>query len=116
MQRFFDTVSYNDPEYPGPDKVLANPYMFARVAQEHMRLHGSTPEHFAQIGVKNHQHSANNPYSQFRDVYTLEQVMASPVAHGILTRLQCSPTSSGAAAAIVCSPQFAAERGLLSRR
>jgi len=39
---------------------------------EHMKKYGTTAEHFAKIGYKNHLHSKNNPYSQFRDVYTLD--------------------------------------------
>jgi acetyl-CoA acetyltransferase len=40
-----------------------------------MEKYGTTKEQFAKIAVKNHRHSKNNPYSQFRDEYTLEQVM-----------------------------------------
>ena len=43
------------------------PWMFGVAGREHMQQHGSTPEHFAKIGVKNHRHSVNNPYSQFQD-------------------------------------------------
>ena len=40
-----------------------------------MEKYGTTKEQFAKIAVKNHLHSKNNPYSQFRDEYTLEQVL-----------------------------------------
>jgi sterol carrier protein 2 len=50
--------------------------------------------------------SANNPYSQFHDVYTLEQIMASPKMHDFMTKLQCCPTSDGAAAVVLCSEKF----------
>jgi sterol carrier protein 2 len=50
--------------------------------------------------------SVNNPYSQFHDVYTLEQIMASPVQHEFMTKLQCCPNSDGAAAVILCSQKF----------
>lgn len=49
----------------------------------------------AQIAEKNHRHSAENPRSQFRDIYTLEQVLKSPKVHEPLTKLQCCPTSDG---------------------
>ena len=29
-----------------------------------MKAYGTTADHFAKIGVKNHKHSVNNPYSQ----------------------------------------------------
>ena len=43
------------------------PMMFGMAGREHMRSFGSTPEHFAWIGYKNHKHSVNNPYAQFQD-------------------------------------------------
>lgn len=43
------------------------PQMFGNAGREHMKLYGTTNVHFAKIAEKNHRHSANNPYSQFRD-------------------------------------------------
>jgi acetyl-CoA acetyltransferase len=57
-------------------------------------------------------HSVNNPYSQFRDEYTLEQIKEAPVVYSPLTKLQCCPTSDGAGAAVVCSESFVREHGL----
>ena len=85
------------------------PQMWARAAEDHMRRYGSTPQHFAKVAEKNHRHSANNPYAQFQDVYTLEEILASPHIDGPLTRLQCSPTSDGAAAAILMSEDAVAK-------
>jgi sterol carrier protein 2 len=48
----------------------------------------------------------NNPYSQFHDVYTLDQVLASAEIHAPLTKLQCCPTSDGGAAAVLVSQAF----------
>ena len=48
----------------------------------------------------------NNPYSQFQDVYTLEQVQNAPMIHEPLTKLQCCPTSDGGAAAVLVSQAF----------
>ena len=62
--------------------------------------------------MKNHRHSVNNPRAQFRDEYTLAEVMASRMIHDPLTKLQCSPTSDGAAAAVVASERFVQEHGL----
>ncbi|GBG34378.1 Non-specific lipid-transfer protein [Hondaea fermentalgiana] len=85
---------------------------FGRAGEEHMKLYGTKPEHFAMIGEKNHRHSRNNPYSQFRDVYSLEQIQSSPKVCGPLTKLQCSPTSNGAACAILASEDFVIKHGL----
>ncbi len=68
--------------------------------------YGATAEDFAEIARVNHAHSVNNPYSQFHDVYTLDQILSSPMIHEPLTKLQCCPTSDGAAAAVVVSQAF----------
>lgn len=88
---------------------------FGNAGIEHMKKYGTKPEHFAKIAYKNHKHSVNNPYSQFRDEYTLEQIMASPKIFGPLTKLQCCPTSDGAAAAVVASENFVHSHGLESQ-
>ncbi|KAI1608333.1 nonspecific lipid-transfer protein precursor [Exophiala viscosa] len=79
------------------------PQTFGQAGIEYMEKYGATFEDFAEIARVNHQHSAKNPYSQFRDVYTREQIMKSPVIFGPLTKLQCCPTSDGGAAAVVVS-------------
>lgn len=85
---------------------------FGNAAREHMDRYGSTAEMFAQVAVKNHRHSVDNPRAQFRDEYSLEDVLGSRMIHDPLTKLQCSPTSDGAAAAIVVSERFVEEHGL----
>lgn len=71
-----------------------------------MKRYGAKPEDFAEIARVNHAHSPKNPYSQFTDVYSLEQIMKAPAIHEPLTKLQCCPTSDGGAAAIVVSQAF----------
>jgi acetyl-CoA acyltransferase len=88
------------------------PEMFGNAGRDHMERYGSTAEHFAWIAWKNHKHSADNPYAQFQDVYTIEEIQASRMIHEPLTKLQCSPTSDGSAAAIVASERFVDEHGL----
>lgn len=78
------------------------PMLFGNAGSDHMKTFGTKPEHFAKIAAKNHKHSLNNPYSQFRKGYSLEEVQKSPQIHGVLTKLQCCPTSDGAGAAILC--------------
>ncbi|KAK9687790.1 Thiolase, C-terminal domain [Popillia japonica] len=89
--------------------------IFGNAGLEHMKKYGTKLEHFAKIAYKNHKHSVNNPYSQFRDEYTLEQIMNSTKIFGPLTKLQCCPTSDGAAAAIVASEKFVRANGLESQ-
>ncbi|KAL7028370.1 hypothetical protein ACKWTF_005814 [Chironomus riparius] len=89
--------------------------LFGNAGEEHMKKYGSKPEHFAKIAYKNHKHSVNNPYSQFQDEYTLEQIKASPQVHRVLTKLQCCPTSDGSACCIVASENFVRKHKLESQ-
>ncbi|GAA4418517.1 lipid-transfer protein [Actinokineospora soli] len=88
------------------------PWMFGAAGREHMEQHGTTAEHFAKIGEKNHRHSAANPYAQFQDVYTLDEILASRMIYDPLTKLQCSPTSDGSGAAVIASEAFVDRHGL----
>ena len=90
----------------------AAPQMFGNAGIEHMEKYGTTPEQFAKIGWKNHKHSVNNPYSQFQDEYSLEDILNARTVFGPLTKLQCCPTSDGAGAAIVASEDFVKKHGL----
>ena len=89
--------------------------MFADAGREHMAKYGTTPEQFARIAEKNHRHSANNPYAQFRTIYTLPEILESTMIHEPLTKLQCSPTSDGSAAAVLAGERFVEEHGLGDR-
>ncbi len=88
------------------------PQMFGNAGREHMERYGSKPEQFAKIGLKNHKHSVNNPYSQFQDEYTLEEILAAPMVHAPLTKLQCCPTSDGSGAAVLASEEFVKRHSL----
>ncbi|MCI4377866.1 hypothetical protein PGIGA_G00208180 [Pangasianodon gigas] len=90
----------------------AAPQMFGNAGREHMEKYGTKPEHFAKIAWKNHKHSTNNPYSQFQDEYSLEQVIKSRKVFEFLTLLQCCPTSDGAGAAVLASEGFVRKHGL----
>jgi acetyl-CoA acetyltransferase len=99
-------------EARGFAKAPPAPQMFGNAGLEHMERYGTTAEQFAKIGWKNHKHSVNNPYSQFQDEYTLEEILNAPLVYGPLTKLQCCPTSDGAGAAIVASEDFVRRHGL----
>jgi acetyl-CoA acetyltransferase len=86
--------------------------MFGNAGRDHMDRYGSTADHFAWIGFKNHKHSVNNPYAQFQTEYTLQEIKDARMIHDPLTKLQCSPTSDGSACAIVASERFVDDRGL----
>ncbi|KAJ9609088.1 hypothetical protein H2200_006859 [Cladophialophora chaetospira] len=84
--------------------------LFGNAGREYMEKYGATAEDFAEIGRVNHEHSKRNPYSQFTDEYTLEQILKSPMIHAPLTKLQCCPTSDGGAAVVVVSQEFLDKR------
>jgi acetyl-CoA acetyltransferase len=95
-----------------PEASPPAPQMFGNAGREHMERYGSTPDHFAWIGWKNHKHSVNNPYAQFQMEYSLEEIKNAKMIHDPLTKLQCSPTSDGSGCAIVASERFVDEHGL----
>ena len=80
---------------------------YAAFARAHMQRYGTTKEQFARIAVKNHYHGSLNPHAQYREVYTLEDILAAPPVAEPLTRLMCSPIGDGAAAAVLVSPEIA---------
>ncbi|MGW4388448.1 lipid-transfer protein [Streptomyces sp. NPDC004685] len=80
--------------------------IFGDAAREHMEKYGTTEAQLAAVGAKSHRHSVNNPYAQFQDPYTVDEILAAKTIHAPLTKLQCSPTSDGAAAAVVVSERF----------
>ncbi len=88
---------------------------FGGAGMAHMEKYGTRAETFAKIRAKASRHAANNPMALFRREVTVEEVMASPVLIGPLTRLMACPPTCGAAAALVCSEAFAKANGLDSR-
>ncbi|THH17189.1 hypothetical protein EW146_g3572 [Bondarzewia mesenterica] len=88
------------------------PRMFDNAAQEYFKKYGGDITHMAKIASKNHRHSVNNPYSQFRNGWTEEQVLAAPKITNQLTKFMCSPTSDGAGCCIVAAEAFVHEHGL----
>jgi acetyl-CoA acetyltransferase len=80
---------------------------YAAFARSHMAKYGTTKEQFARVAVKNHFHGSLNPHAQYREVYSLEDVLASPPVAEPLTRLMCSPIGDGAAATVIMSAEMA---------
>jgi acetyl-CoA acetyltransferase len=99
-------------ELRGFEAAPPAPQFFGNAGREHMDRYGTTAEQFAKIGWKNHKHSVNNPYSQFQDEYSLEDILNAPMVYEPLTKLQCCPTSDGSGAAILASEDFVKKHGL----
>lgn len=104
-----DRVQGIDPQVP-----MAAQF-FGGAGKAYADQYGLEPETLAAISVKSRQHAANNPYAVFRAPLTVEEVLASPHVHGLLTRLQCCPPTCGAAAAVLASEQYVRRHGLDAR-
>ena len=120
------SIGYEDREQPMMKHLLAlaelyefampaAPYMFGAAGREHMDKYGTTVEHFAKVGEKNHRHSVHNAYAQFQQEYSLQEILDAPTIYAPLTKLQCSPTSDGSGAAIIASERFVLEHDLGDR-
>lgn len=86
--------------------------IYASAARNHMKAYGTTVEQFAGVSAKNSIHGSLNPRAQFRDVLTVEEVLAEPMIAEPLTRPMCSPIGDGAAAVVLVSEKKARELGL----
>jgi acetyl-CoA acetyltransferase len=81
--------------------------IYAAGARAHMTKYGTTKEHYAQVAVKNHYNGSLNPHAQYRERYSLEEILASPPVAEPLTRLMCAPIGDGASAAVLVSDKKA---------
>jgi acetyl-CoA acetyltransferase len=86
--------------------------MFGGAGREYQFKYGTKRETFGKIAEKARKHAAKNPLAVFREVLSLEQIMASDEIFDPLTKFQCCPPTCGAAAAIVCSSEFAKKKGI----
>ena len=94
-----------DPAYGTEGKLGSGlmPAVFGQAGIEHMRKYGTKMEHFAKISVKSHKHATRNPFSQYRNEVSLEDVMNARMVGYPNTLYMCCPTGDGAAAAILVS-------------
>jgi acetyl-CoA acetyltransferase len=79
--------------------------IYASFAKQHMARFGTTCRQIAAVAAKNHNHSVENPLSQYRKPFTIDQVMDARLIAWPLTLPMCSPISDGAAAAVLCSKE-----------
>lgn len=79
--------------------------MYGCWARAHMADFGTTQRQLAAIAAKNHGHSVDNPYCQFRRAFSIDEVMAARALSYPLTVPMCSAYSDGAAAALLCSAE-----------
>ncbi|MEZ5160587.1 MAG: hypothetical protein R2709_07470 [Marmoricola sp.] len=84
-------------------QILPAPWMFALRVESTWSSSGPLLSISRRSGRRITVIPVNNPYAQFQDEYTLEQIMESPEIYSPLTKLQCSPTSDGSGAVVLAS-------------
>jgi acetyl-CoA acetyltransferase len=104
-----------------PGSESTRPYsrfmaIYAATCRYWMKTFGTTQRQIAAIAAKNHMHSVNNPFAQYRVPFTIEEVLAAPPITYPLTLPMCSPLSDGAAAVIVCTEAGLKKLGFDRRR
>ena len=87
------------------------PALYAMRARRYMHETGATSRHLAMVASKAHEAGALNPYAQFQNRVTPEEVLASRMIADPLTLQMCCPTGDGASAAVVTTQKRAAARG-----
>ncbi len=94
-----------DPAYSPEGKIGSGlmPAVFGQAGIEHMRKYGTKLDHFARISVKSHKHATRNPFSQYQNEVSLEDVMKARMIAYPNTLYMCCPTGDGAAAAVLVS-------------
>uniref|UniRef100_UPI002FC62300 thiolase family protein n=1 Tax=Ramlibacter sp. TaxID=1917967 RepID=UPI002FC62300 len=106
---------------PPPGSESDKPYsrfmaIYAAMCRWHMHTYGTTQRQIAAVCAKNHQHSAHNPFSQFRKPFSIDEVLAAPPITYPITLPMCAPLSDGAAAAILCTEEGLKRIGADKRR
>ena len=90
--------------------------VYAAFARLHMRTFGTTQRQIAAVAAKNHDHSVHNTLAQYRQPFTVDEVLAAAPITYPLTLPMCAPISDGAAAAVLCTESGLKRRGLDRRR
>ena len=89
--------------------------IYAASVRAHMQRYGTTKEQMAKVAVKSHKFGSLNPYAQYRNIMSLEEVLDDVPVSDPLTRAMCSPIGDGAAAAVLMSEAAAARLGFTDR-
>ncbi len=86
------------------------PAFWGLLCRQRMEEYGTTEQQLARIAVKAHKNSVHNPNARFRQEFTLEDVLNSPMVSYPLRLYEICPVSDGAAAAVLCSAEEARKR------
>jgi acetyl-CoA C-acetyltransferase len=106
----FVLAAASDQEYEAYSGVTF-PGLYAMMARSYMDKYKLTREELAQIPIKNHKHSVNNPNAQYPFELSLDTVLTSSLVADPLRLMDCSPITDGAAAVVICSVDTAKKMG-----
>lgn len=82
---------------------LVNPGYWALECRQRMEQYGTTEKHLALAKVAVSKHGVLNPNARYRKVFTVDEVLNSPMVVDPLRLYMICATGDGAAAAILCS-------------
>jgi acetyl-CoA acetyltransferase len=82
--------------------------MFGGAGREYRWKYGTKKETFAKISNKARIHASKNPYALFKEILSVEEIMASEEVFDPLTRYQSLPRRH----AVLCSDEFAKKHGI----
>src|SRR5262249_16411259 len=99
-------------EEQGFNQAPAAAQMFGGAGREYRGKYGTKKETFAKIRAKGRREGWKKRYGLFKEVLSVEEVLASPEVFDPLTRYQCCPPTCGAAAAVLASDDFAKRHGI----
>lgn len=82
---------------------IVMPAVYAMRATRYLHDFDATAEDLALVSVKARRHGARNPFAQFRQEVTVEEVLSARPVADPLTLLMCCPSGDGAAVVVLAS-------------
>lgn len=96
-----------------PASAWESPYgwtiggIYGALAHRHMHEHGTTSEQLAWVKVAASHHAQHNEHALLRRVFTVEDVLNSPMVADPLHRLDCCVITDGGGALVLVCPEIA---------
>jgi acetyl-CoA acetyltransferase len=87
--------------------MSANPSYWAMHAKRHMYEYGTTEMHIAKLAYKNHKNSVRNPYAMYRKLFSIDEIMHSPLVCDPIHLYEICAPNEGAAAIVLASEKKA---------
>ncbi len=109
FQAFAGAVDIEEPVPEGVGKGSGSIFMdmYAAKARKWMEECGAESSDFARVVVKSRRAASLNPFAQFRNETTVDEVLNSRMISDPLTLFMCSSIGDGAAAIFLCSESYA---------